>query len=169
VRGARILESATLPIPRDRAVGQTLHCRQPSSGSALPPSGTHSLNTSQCINSTVISASPENLSAPALIPRHCSVEKFLLIDRLIDWERSFSALLFWRLSCIYAYTLWRRPTKCGVVTWGRVCFQAVIRLPIPRRRGPNRPQYCGLSATYAYTIWPRTTKFGVYGERACFC
>jgi len=27
----------------------------------------------QCINSTVISASPENLSVPALIPGHCSV------------------------------------------------------------------------------------------------
>jgi len=59
----------------------------------------------------------------------------------------------------YAYSLWRRTTKFGVVThMGRGLFLGVCQAPIPRRRGPNAPQFWGFPH-YAYTLWRTTTKF----------
>ena len=64
----------TRPTIPDRTVGRTLHFRKPSLFGCRFLHLEHTpAKRRQCINSTVISTSPETLSVPALIPGHCSV------------------------------------------------------------------------------------------------
>ena len=80
--------------------------------------------------------------------------------------RGPSAPQFWGFRSIYAHTLWRRPTKCDVVThMGRDLFFRGQPRPRPYGRCPSAPIFFGFLSEWRKNpkFWVRF-RFGFFDE-----